>query len=141
VLYVSSLPSLSHPFLKPSIALISYSHETTQSSIIGPNVIQAIINNTQNNWMGFPFLFAICAVAMVAIAFVDVEKGREDGRRFVEAHRGFAARVEVAGAAGNDDGGNGDGNGDRVKTGRGVNVLPKGMERDAEGGSNVDLLE
>lgn len=56
-----------------------------QSSIIGPNVIQAIINNTQNNWMGFPFLFAICAAAMIAIGFVDVEKGREDSRKFVLA--------------------------------------------------------
>ncbi|KAH8426916.1 uncharacterized protein LDX57_004639 [Aspergillus melleus] len=55
------------------------------SSIIGPNVIQAIINNTQNNWMGFPFLFAICAAAMIAIGFVDVEKGREDSRKFVLA--------------------------------------------------------
>jgi hypothetical protein len=58
-----------------------------QSSIIGPNVIQAIINDTQNNWMGFPFLFAICAMAMIAIALVDVEKGRENAREFAEAHR------------------------------------------------------
>ncbi|KAB8202897.1 autophagy-related protein Atg22B2 [Aspergillus parasiticus] len=54
------------------------------SSIIGPNVIQAIINDTQNNWMGFPFLFSICTAAMIMISFVDVEKGREDGRRFVQ---------------------------------------------------------
>ncbi|KAL3453666.1 hypothetical protein BJX65DRAFT_264640 [Aspergillus insuetus] len=111
------------------------------SSIIGPNVIQAIINNTQNNWMGFPFLFAICAAAMIAIAFVDVEKGREDGRRFVEVHRGLAARVEIAGAAGNDDGGNGDGNGDGMKTGTGVNVSPRAIGRDVDGRSTVDLLE
>ncbi|KAL4926261.1 uncharacterized protein BDV17DRAFT_269951 [Aspergillus undulatus] len=65
------------------------------SSIIGPNVIQAIINDTQNNWMGFPFLFAICAAAMIAIAFVDIEKGREDGRKFVEAHRGPSVRVHT----------------------------------------------
>ncbi|KAL4978215.1 autophagy-related protein 22-like protein [Aspergillus desertorum] len=65
------------------------------SSIIGPNVIQAIINDTQNNWMGFPFLFAICAMAMIAIAFVDVEKGREDGRKFAEAHRRRRATVRV----------------------------------------------
>ncbi|PLB40762.1 uncharacterized protein BDW47DRAFT_82167 [Aspergillus candidus] len=58
------------------------------SSIIGPNVIQVIINTTQNNWMGFPFLFAICATAMVAIMFVDVEKGRADARRFVLAKTG-----------------------------------------------------
>ncbi|KAL3477591.1 autophagy-related protein 22-like protein [Aspergillus californicus] len=66
------------------------------SSIIGPNVIQAIINNSQNNWTGFPFLFALCATAMIAIAFVDVEKGREDGRRFVEAHKGTAPVVAGA---------------------------------------------
>lgn len=35
--------------------------------------------------MGFPFLFAVCATAMVAIMFVDVEKGRADARRFVLA--------------------------------------------------------
>ncbi|KAL2222840.1 hypothetical protein M432DRAFT_23916 [Thermoascus aurantiacus ATCC 26904] len=57
------------------------------SSIVGPNVIQAIINNTQNNWMGFPFLFAICTAAMITIAFVDIEKGREDCRRFAEERR------------------------------------------------------
>ncbi|KAE8348845.1 autophagy-related protein Atg22B2 [Aspergillus coremiiformis] len=62
------------------------------SSIIGPNVIQAIINDTQNNWMGFPFLFAICTAAMVMISFVNVEKGRQDGRKFVQRKkqlRGF----------------------------------------------------
>jgi hypothetical protein len=115
--------------------------QTAQSSIIGPNVIQAIINNTQNNWMGFPFLFAICAAAMIAIAFVDVEKGREDGRRFVEVHRGLTARVEVSGASGSEDGGNGDGNGDGIKTGTGANVSPRAIGRDAEGRSTVDLLE
>ncbi|PYH77254.1 autophagy-related protein Atg22B2 [Aspergillus uvarum CBS 121591] len=67
------------------------------SSIIGPNVVQAIINDTQNNWMGFPFLFAICAAAMVAIMFVDVEKGREDGRRFVEEHAAVAPGSDLGG--------------------------------------------
>ncbi|KAJ5094109.1 hypothetical protein N7456_009970 [Penicillium angulare] len=52
------------------------------SSVIGPNVIQAIINNTRNNRMGFPFLFAICAAAMVAIGF-----GREDCRNFTEQRK------------------------------------------------------
>jgi hypothetical protein len=37
--------------------------------------------------MGFPFLFAICAAAMVAIVFVDVEKGRADARRFAEKRK------------------------------------------------------
>ncbi|KAF5858507.1 hypothetical protein ETB97_004303 [Aspergillus alliaceus] len=59
------------------------------SSIIGPNVIQAIINNAQNNWMGFPFLFAICTTAMIMVSFVDVEKGRKDGRKFVQRKKDF----------------------------------------------------
>ncbi|KAH8682961.1 autophagy-related protein 22-like protein [Tricladium varicosporioides] len=54
------------------------------SSIIGPNVVQAIINSTNNNWLGFPFLFAICAAASIVICFVDVEKGRENCRKYVE---------------------------------------------------------
>ncbi|KAJ5467646.1 Major facilitator superfamily domaingeneral substrate transporter [Penicillium sp. IBT 31633x] len=57
------------------------------SSIIGPNVIQAIINNTRNSWMGFPFLFAICAGAMITICFVDIKKGREDCRKFTEQRK------------------------------------------------------
>lgn len=57
--------------------------------------------------MGFPFLFAICAAAMIAICFVDVEKGREDGRRFTErrkvdrvvAETGLSADAIVQGKA------------------------------------------
>ena len=37
------------------------------SSMIGPNVIQAIIDDTGNNWKGFPFLFAMCAAASLVI--------------------------------------------------------------------------
>lgn len=49
------------------------------SSVIGPNVIQAIIDATGSNWMGFPFLFALCACASLVIWFgVDVAKGRND---------------------------------------------------------------
>lgn len=57
------------------------------SSIIGPNVIQAIINATNNNWMGFPFLFALCTAASVVIWFVDIEKGRENCRKYVEERK------------------------------------------------------
>jgi len=49
------------------------------SSMVGPNVIQAIIDNTGNNWDGFPFLFALCTAASLVIWFgVDVTKGRRD---------------------------------------------------------------
>ena len=56
------------------------------SSIIGPIVVQAIIGYG-NNWMGFVFLFAICAVASIGVACVNVEKGRIDCRSFVEERK------------------------------------------------------
>lgn len=37
--------------------------------MIGPNVVQAIIDRTGNNWEGFPFLFVICTVASLVIWF------------------------------------------------------------------------
>jgi len=46
--------------------------------------VQAIINATNNNWTGFPFLFALCFAASVVIWFVDVEKGRENARKYAE---------------------------------------------------------
>ncbi|KAJ7581388.1 autophagy-related protein 22-like protein [Mycena floridula] len=55
------------------------------SSMIGPNVIQAIIDRTGNNWQGFPFLFALCACASLVIWFgVDVEKGRSDAGQWAD---------------------------------------------------------
>lgn len=59
------------------------------SSIIGPNVIQAIIDNANgNNWKGFPFLFALAAAASIVIAFgVNVEKGRKDAVEFAQNRR------------------------------------------------------
>ncbi len=39
------------------------------SSMIGPNVIQAIIDKSGNNWKGFPFLFALCTSASLVIWF------------------------------------------------------------------------
>lgn len=56
--------------------------------------MQAIINVTNNTWMGFPFLFALCACASVVICFVDVEKGRENCRIFVEERRQVVVTVE-----------------------------------------------
>ena len=37
--------------------------------------------------MGFPFVFAICAGAMIAICFVDIKKGREDCREFTDKRK------------------------------------------------------
>jgi MFS-type transporter involved in bile tolerance (Atg22 family) len=45
------------------------------SSIVGLNVIQAIIDNTGNTWQGFPFRFAIClASSLIIWLAVDVPK-------------------------------------------------------------------
>ncbi|KZV88829.1 MFS general substrate transporter [Exidia glandulosa HHB12029] len=66
------------------------------SSMIGPNVIQAIIDDTGNNWMGFPFLFALCAAASLVIWFgVDVQKGRRDAVAFALARRPTASSIEA----------------------------------------------
>ncbi|KAL1944115.1 hypothetical protein VTO73DRAFT_3300 [Trametes versicolor] len=61
------------------------------SSMIGPNVIQAIIDRTGDNWKGFPFLFALCLCASVVIWFgVDVTTGRRDAVAWAEKHRSYA---------------------------------------------------
>jgi len=58
------------------------------SSILGPNVSQAIINKTGNTWQGFSFLFAICLSATLIIWLaVDVPKGRQDAERWAAEHR------------------------------------------------------
>jgi len=58
------------------------------SSIIGPNVIQAIINKSGNNWDGFPFLFLLCASASLVIWFaVDVPNGRRAAVRWAAEQR------------------------------------------------------
>lgn len=56
--------------------------------MIGPTVIQAIIDNTGNNWKGFPFLFALCTAAVIIIwCGVDVTEGRRDAVRWAEEKR------------------------------------------------------
>ncbi|KAF7302468.1 Autophagy-related protein [Mycena chlorophos] len=58
------------------------------SSMIGPNVIQAIIDRTGNNWQGFPFLFALCVLASMVIWFgVNIRKGRADAVNWAESLR------------------------------------------------------
>ena len=61
------------------------------SSMIGPNVIQAIIDSSGDNWKGFPFLFALCTAASLVIWFgVDVTTGRRDAVAWAEKHRSYA---------------------------------------------------
>jgi hypothetical protein len=56
--------------------------------MVGPSVIQGIIDKTGNNWQGFPFLFAMCTAASVVIWFgVDITKGRRDAVRWAAEQR------------------------------------------------------
>jgi len=64
------------------------------SSIVGPNVIQAIIDKTGNTWQGFPFLFSIClASSLIIWLAVDVPKGRRDAVRWAAEQRGTASTM------------------------------------------------
>lgn len=65
------------------------------SSMIGPNVIQAIIDKSGSNWMGFPFLFALCFCASLVIwCCVDVEKGRTDAVAWADGIRKKSEALE-----------------------------------------------
>jgi len=67
------------------------------SSMIGPNVVQAIIDHSGNNWKGFPFLFALCVSASLIIWFgVDVTKGRKDAVAWADSQRKKALEVDVS---------------------------------------------
>ncbi len=75
-----------------------YGLSNTASSIIGPNVIQAIINKSGNNWDGFPFLFILCTCASLVIWFaVDVQKGRRAAVRWAAERRGTMASATRSG--------------------------------------------
>ena len=66
------------------------------SSMIGPNVIQGVINHTGNNWDGFPFLFALCTSASLVIWFaVDVQKGRRAAVRWAAQLRRTVIRSQA----------------------------------------------
>jgi hypothetical protein len=63
--------------------------------------------------MGFPFLFALCAAASIVIWFVNIEKGRENCRKYVEERKllrvakeaGLTANEVLEGVARGDLGG------------------------------------
>jgi hypothetical protein len=66
--------------------------------MIGPNVVQAIIDSSGNNWKGFPFLFALCLAASLVIWLgVDVTKGRRDAVAWADSQRKKNSEVGVSG--------------------------------------------
>ncbi|KAI0700603.1 MFS general substrate transporter [Cytidiella melzeri] len=75
------------------------------SSMIGPNVVQAIIDDTGNNWKGFPFLFAMCLAASLVIWFaVDVKTGRRDAVDWADQNRRFVETGVFGEEEGEEDG-------------------------------------
>ncbi|KAN0137282.1 Autophagy-related protein 22-like protein [Lactarius tabidus] len=62
------------------------------ASVIGPNVIQAIIDKNGNNWKAFPVLFVIGALGCLVMAFgVNVPKGRYAAAQWAAEKRGTGA--------------------------------------------------
>ena len=65
--------------------------------MIGPSIIQAIIDRSGNNWKGFPFLFALCLTASLIIWFgVDVTKGRRDAVAWADNQRKKDSEVDIS---------------------------------------------
>jgi hypothetical protein len=67
--------------------------------------------------MGFPFLFALCSCASIVIWFVDIEKGRDNCRAYVEERKllrvakgsGLTTHEVIRGIATGEMGGSGSG--------------------------------
>ncbi|KAH9018896.1 MFS general substrate transporter [Lactarius pseudohatsudake] len=62
------------------------------AAIIGPNVIQAIVDKKGNNWKAFPVLFVLSALGCLVVWFgVDVPKGRDAAAQWAAEQRGTGA--------------------------------------------------
>jgi MFS-type transporter involved in bile tolerance (Atg22 family) len=72
--------------------LFGLTNRAPSESIVGPNVIQVIIDGAGNTWQGFLFLFAICfASALIIWLAVEVPKGRRDAERWATEQRSTAS--------------------------------------------------
>ncbi|KAG9239316.1 hypothetical protein BJ875DRAFT_391265, partial [Amylocarpus encephaloides] len=56
-------------------------------SYVGPVIVQCIINSTKNNYSAFQFLCSMDVVATIGMILINVEKGRENCRRFVQERK------------------------------------------------------
>lgn len=68
------------------------------SSMIGPDVFQAIVYKSGNKWKGFPLLFVFSTVASLVIWFgVDVTKGSRDTVVWADSQRKKIPEVDTTG--------------------------------------------
>ncbi|KAI9447657.1 hypothetical protein H4582DRAFT_1895364, partial [Lactarius indigo] len=59
------------------------------AAIIGPNVIQVIVNENGNNWKAFPVLAVLTALGCLVTWFlIDVPKGRNAAVQWAAEQRG-----------------------------------------------------
>jgi len=64
------------------------------AAIIGPNVIQAVVDKKGNNWKAFPVLFVLSALACLVAWFgVNVPKGRHAAALWAAEKRGKGAGI------------------------------------------------
>jgi hypothetical protein len=69
---------------------------TRFASIIGPNVMQVIINKSGSNWKAFSLLFSLSALAGLVVLFgVDVPKGRHAAAQWAAEKRGTGASMVI----------------------------------------------
>ncbi|KAF8261789.1 MFS general substrate transporter [Lactarius quietus] len=62
------------------------------ASVVGPNVIQVIIDKNGNNWKAFPVLFAIGVLGCLVLCFgVNMPKGRQAAAQWAAEKRGTDA--------------------------------------------------
>jgi MFS-type transporter involved in bile tolerance (Atg22 family) len=71
-----------------------YGLSNRSASIIGPNVIQAIISTSGNNWKAFPVLFVLSVLGcFVAWIGVNVPKGRLAAEKWAAEQRAIRAGI------------------------------------------------
>jgi hypothetical protein len=64
------------------------------AAIIGPNVIQAVVDKGGNNWKAFPVLFVLSALECLVTWFgVNVPKGRQAAAQWAAEQRGMGAHA------------------------------------------------
>lgn len=81
--YSSTMMSEVCPRGKEFIFFAIFSVVNKTSSWIGPFITSAIIDQSHNNWTGFPFILALCVVSIIITSFIDLTKSRVECEQFL----------------------------------------------------------
>ena len=90
VAHLASSPSTSAPLLMKKEKFFGlFGLSTRSAAILGPNVIQAVVDKGGNNWKAFPVLFVLSFLACLVAWFgVNVPKGRQAAAQWAAEKRG-----------------------------------------------------